>query len=191
MRMFAALVPPADALDDLEAFLEPRRDAGPDLRWTDSSLWHVTLAFMAQVPDGAVEDVLEGVAGAVAGREPAVLQCKGGGAFPSPYEARVTWVGVQGDSESLQSLAALSRAVRLACARAGGAPAGGPFVPHLTLARSRRPFEATRWLRVLESYEGPDWDASEVTLFASHTRPGHGRARYEPMAVLELGASKH
>jgi hypothetical protein len=100
MRIFAAVVPPETALDDLAEFLDPRRDAGPGLRWTDPSLWHVTTAFMADVPSRLVDPMVEGVAEAVAGRRPLSLSIRGGGAFPNPYEARVTWMGIGGSPTS-------------------------------------------------------------------------------------------
>lgn len=186
MRIFAAVVPPESALDDLAEFLDPRRDAGPDLRWTDPSLWHVTTAFMADVPSRLVDPMVEGVAEAVASRRPISLQVRGGGAFPNPYEARVTWMGIDGEPDELESLAGLARAVRRACSHVGASPEGGPFTPHLTVARSRHPFEATRWLRVLDAYAGPSWTADEVTLFASHRGEGKGRPHYEPIAVVDL-----
>ena len=186
MRIFAAVVPTETALEDLAEFLDPRRDAGPDLRWTDPSLWHVTTAFMADVPSRLVEGLVDGIAEAVGDRSPMSLRIKGGGAFPNPYEARVTWMGVDGDEESLESLTGLARAVRRACSHVGANPEGGPFTPHLTVARSRHPFEATRWLRVLDAYAGPVWTADEVTLFASHRGDGKGRPHYEPIAVVEL-----
>ena len=62
MRIFAAVVPPDDALTDLGEFLDPRRDAGPELRWTDPSLWHITLAFMADVPERRLDEVALAVA---------------------------------------------------------------------------------------------------------------------------------
>jgi 2'-5' RNA ligase len=186
MRIFAAVVPPESALHDLGEFLDPRRDAGPDLRWTDPSLWHVTAAFMADVPSRLVESLVDGIAEAVGDRSPITLRLKGGGAFPNPYDARVAWMGVDGEPEALESLAGLARAVRRACSHVGANPEGGPFTPHLTVARSRHPFEATRWLRVLDAYAGPTWTADEVTLFASHRGEGKGRPHYEPIAVVEL-----
>ncbi|MGO4342928.1 RNA 2',3'-cyclic phosphodiesterase [Pedococcus sp. 2YAF34] len=187
MRIFAALVPPEPALEDLGDFLEPRRDAGRDLRWVDPSLWHVTLAFMAEVPAQRVDEVAEAVAAAAAARDELALSLRGAGAFPHAEDARVLWTGVGGEPSALESLAQLSRSVRLACNHAGASPEGGPFHPHLTVARSRRPFESTRWLRTLDTYEGPGWVAKEVTLFAS--QPGaKGRPRhYEPVATMPLG----
>jgi RNA 2',3'-cyclic 3'-phosphodiesterase len=186
MRIFAAVVPPDDALADLGDFLDPRRDAGPELRWTDPSLWHITLAFMADVPERRLDEIALAVAEAAAHRERFEARLHTGGAFPHAGDARVLWVGVDGKSPALQSLSALARNVRLSCAHVGATPEGGSFQPHLTVARARHPFEATRWLRVLDAYAGPSWTADEVTLFASHRGEGKGRPHYEPIAVVEL-----
>jgi 2'-5' RNA ligase len=185
MRMFAALPPPPEVVADLADFLEPRRSAGEDLRWTDPGQWHITLAFMASVPDRAVDDVAEAVAEAALDHPTVRLRLAGAGTFPHPAAARVLWTGVDAD------LAALARRVRGACSRAGGAPEGGRFVAHVTVARFRRPVEATRWVRVLEGYAGPAWTAGEVTLLASHLGEGRGRRpRYEVLSTAALnGAS--
>ena len=53
-RLFAAIVPPPDAVEHLDEFLEPRRESGSqklDMRWTSAEQFHITLAFMASVPD--------------------------------------------------------------------------------------------------------------------------------------------
>ncbi|KGN34781.1 2'-5' RNA ligase [Knoellia sinensis KCTC 19936] len=190
MRVFAALVPPPDAHADLETFVEPRREAGGELRWTPSHLWHVTLAFMADVSDWAVDEVVDTVASVASERAPIPLRLEGAGVFPNPYDARVLWMGVHSDADhGLADLESLALGVRRACDRVGASPAGGAYRPHLTLARSRRPFEATHWLRAMDAYAGPSWLADEVTVFVSHLGEGRGRPHYEPVAVCPLGAS--
>ena len=187
MRVFAALVPPAAAVEDLGVFLEPRREAGGELRWTDPEQLHVTLAFMPQVAEHVLDALADEVAAAVRARAPLALRVEGGGAFPHPYAARVLWAGVEGGEQALSSLTALARGVRQAANRAGAAPEGGRFHPHVTVARLRRPAEATRWIRVLDSYAGPPWLADQVTLVASHLGEGRGhRPRYEALATLPL-----
>lgn len=190
MRIFAAIVPPDDALADLGDFLEPRREAGPELRWTDPSLWHVTLAFMADVPERRLDDVALAVAEAAAARGPFAARLHAGGAFPHAGDARVLWVGVDGSEDTVDSLSTLARGVRSSCAHAGATPEGGGFTPHLTVARARHPFEATRWLRVLDAYSGPDWTADEVTLFASHAPSGGRPRQYRPVATMPLGGEE-
>jgi 2'-5' RNA ligase len=182
MRVFAALVPPPEVLDHLEEALAPRREAGADLRWTDPHQWHVTLAFMAAVPERAVEELLARVSDAVADVPAPRLALLSAGTFPDPIAARVLWAGVAGDD-----LEPLARRVRSAANRAGAAPDGGALHPHVTLARFPRPSEATRWVRALEPYAGPAWTADDVTLIASHLGESRGRRpRYEELATAPL-----
>lgn len=189
MRIFAAVVPPSDAHADLERFVEPRRDVHSDLRWTPAHLWHVTLAFMGDVSEHLLDDVGDEVARVAAQHEPIPLRLSGAGTFPDPSQARVVWMDVRSDSpDGLDRLESLALGVRRACSRIGASPAGGAYRPHLTLARVRRPFEATHWLRVMDAYAGPSWTADEVTLFVSHRGEGRGRPHYEPVAVCPLGA---
>lgn len=190
MRIFAALAPTESAVEDLASFVEPRREAGEELRWTDPEQWHVTLAFMPQVPERSVEALVDEVASAVGARAPLALRVEGAGAFPNAYSARVLWAGIEGGDGALSSLAALARGVRQAANHAGAAPEGGRFHPHVTLARLRRPTEITRWIRVFDSYAGPSWLAGEVTIVASHLGEGRGRRpRYEQLATLPLAAA--
>ena len=186
MRLFVALEPPGSAVDDLDAFLQARRDAAADLRWSPPPQWHLTLAFMAVAPERVVEDLIDHVAEAAARFVPVPLAIVGGGCFPDVTRARVLWAGVEGG----EALAPLVRSVRSACAVVGAAPEGGPFRAHLTLARMPRPRDATRWLRVLESYAGPTWMAGELAVIASHLprEKGH-RPRHEVLAHLPLDGS--
>ncbi|MFC7487948.1 RNA 2',3'-cyclic phosphodiesterase [Knoellia sp. CPCC 206453] len=181
--MFAAVVPPPSAHADLESFVEARREVQSELRWTPPHLWHVTLAFMAEVPEHLVDATIEAIADVSGGRSPIPLQLHGAGVFPSPDQARVVWMDVlSGADEGLAELEALALGVRRAVGRVGASPAAGDYRPHLTLARSRRPFEATHWLRVMDAYAGPSWIADQVTVFVSHRGEGRGRPHYEPIA---------
>ena len=64
----------------------------------------------------------------------------------------------------------------------------GRFHTHLTLARLTVPADATRWLRVLDLYSGPSWQAAEVQLIASYLGQGrNGRARHEVREIFPLG----
>ena len=195
MRMFVAIEPPEDAVEHLDEFLTVRRPAGQQLRWTSPARWHLTLAFMGSAPDRVVEEVVDAV-GVVAGRTaPIALAVTAGGCFPDVTRAKVLWAGVAGAERSggssggVDDLGRLARGVRSACAVAGAAPEGGAFVPHLTLGRFSRPEDATSWVRVLATYAGPPWVASEVTVVASHLprERGHG-PRHEVLARLPLGA---
>ena len=184
MRLFVSLEPSPSAVEDLDDFLDVRRDAGDGLRWSSPDQWHVTLAFMGSAPDRVVEDVVSGVADAADRAAPVTLAFEGGGCFPDVTRARVLFAGVTDGA----ALAPLARAVRSASSVAGAAPEGGAFHPHVTLARFRRPADATRWVRVLDTYAGPPWTATEVAVVASHLPRERGpRPRHEVLARLPLG----
>lgn len=185
MRMFVALPLPEAVKEDLAEFLEPRQEAGPDLRWSLPEQWHVTLAFLAEVADRHTDELLERLQRAAARRKPLVLNMGGAGAFPNAGHAKVLYAGIEHDGEELMRLAG---GVRAAGAKSGIVVGGGRFLPHLTLARLSRPTDVTRWLRVLEPYAGPSWQAREVALIASRLGQGpHGRSRHEVVEHFQLG----
>lgn len=191
LRLFAALVPSLAALEHLDAYLEPRRDADPDLRWSAPGQWHITMAFAPDVPEYLLDDVAERLAAAAERRLLGPLAVAGGGAFPDPDRARVLWAGLAHDVPSdRDELAALARGCRTALATAGAEVDGQRFRAHLTLARLRRPTNVTRWLRVLEPYAGPGWTPDAVALVASHLGEEPRRApRYEVLARCPLAAA--
>lgn len=183
--MFVAAMPPVGVLEDLEEFLSVRRDAA-DFRWTVPDQWHVTLAFLADVPDRSFDDLVERLARAAAKRRPMQATLSRGGAFPNVGRARVLWVGVElDDAEELRRLATGCRA---AASKAGIEVAGERFKPHVTIGRTRQPVEATPWVRVLDTYRGPTYDLDEISLIASHLGEGpKKRPRYELMETFALG----
>ncbi|MFC6712762.1 RNA 2',3'-cyclic phosphodiesterase [Branchiibius cervicis] len=180
-RMFVAITPPSEVIESLSDFLEPRREHG--LPFIDPAQWHVTLAFMGEVPDHTVDELQERLSGAAARRAPMRLRLHGGGTFPDATRAKVLWLGLTGDTDELAKLAVNVRSA----ANAAGAPVDGkPFTAHLTLSRLHHPIEATRWLRILDSYDGPSWQADRVDLIASHLHEGR-RPRYEVINSFDLG----
>lgn len=184
MRLFAALVPPEEALAHLEEFLEPRRASGA-FRWTGADQWHVTLAFYAEVGEHQVEELQARLESAVAKRRPVQLRAAGGGAFPDVGSAKVVWAGLSVDDPV--ELDRLAVGCRAAAARAGVRVDGQAFRPHLTLARLRVPQEVTRWVRLLDAYEGPTWSGEAVSLVASHLGGGpRRRPRYEVLAEIDV-----
>ena len=192
MRVFAAVVPPVAAREDLADFLAPRWEAGraDGLRWTDPEQWHVTLAFAADVDDWRLEEAEERLAAAAARSEPLVGGVAGGGAFPDPVRAKVVWAGLALDGGGSAVLERLAVGARTALATAGAEVDGARFRPHLTLARRNRPGRVDDWVRLLDGYRGPAGAYEHLTLVASHLGEGpRGRPRHEVLAELPLGGS--
>lgn len=184
-RTFAAVFPPQPVIDNLEEFIGPRRDADRRLSWVWPEHWHLTTLFIDDLPDRSLDPLLDGLR-ELASRTPAfTVRLAGGGCFPDPFAARVFYLGV---TAGQQTLTALSKTGRALASTVGAAPDGARFVPHLTLARTRRRFDGTRWLGVLDSFGGFDWTAGELTVIRSHLRQGpRNRSRYELLATLPFG----
>lgn len=188
MRLFVGVVPPPEVVDDLDAFLDVRREAAR-FRWTLAEQWHLTLAFMASVPDRRLDEMVERLARAGKRRTPFGLRFAGGGAFPNPARAKVLYADVRGDDHAREELRRLATGVRAACTKAGAEVDGQRFHAHLTLARLGRPEEVSNWVRLLDAYEGPAWRVEEFALVESHLGEGpRRRPRYEVLETFSLGA---
>jgi 2'-5' RNA ligase len=191
-RLFAAVVPPVGAVEHLDAFLEPRRDSArqdPGLRWTLAEQFHVTLAFMHSVPDHLVDEYGDRLADGLARTPVPVLRLAGPVAFPNAAETRALAVGVMPESEGAGVvLERMAGRARNAAVSVGTEVDGQRFRPHLTIARLRRRADTTNWVRLLETYTGPEWAVTEVAVIASHLGEGPGnRPRYETVADIPVG----
>ena len=184
--MFVAVVPPDEALDHLDEFLDLRRDAA-DFRWTLREHLHVTVAFLADVPDRTVDDLEARLERAAKRRTSFRTALAGGGAFPNVGRARVLWAGLELDEPGRVEMARLATGARAAASKAGIAVDGARFKPHVTVARLKHPQESSPWVRLLDAYRGPAWTVERVTLVASYLGEGpRKRPRYETVASYPL-----
>lgn len=133
-------------------------------RWVTPESFHVTLAFLGDVPRARFAGLIGALGPVVAGAPPMTLQLDGAGRF-GRRRPRVLWAGVAGDVDALSVVAD-----RLAAAaRHAGVPADDrPLVPHLTLGRWSGTAQADPQLTdALVGEHGPAWAVSEVVLWRS------------------------
>lgn len=193
MRLFVAVLPSEEAVEHLDAFLEVRRPAA-DFRWAGVESWHVTLSFMADADEWRIEELETRLATAAARVAAFEASLTGGGAFPDVSRAKVLWAGVAAPDGVLDRLAVGARNAAVAAGievdpSLAGHPGhrGTRFTPHLTLARLAQPAELTRWVRLMETYDGPSWTVDRIALVESHLGEGpRGRPRYEVVSELSL-----
>jgi 2'-5' RNA ligase len=178
-RLFVAVVPPGEVVASLTASVAPLRLAHPALRWVDPERWHITLAFLGGVPDGARAD-LDARLGRVARRHPPVDVAL---AVPGRFGHRVLWISVHG------RLTPLILGVRRAALRAGAPPPDDRSPrAHLTLARvPDKPDKPAADLRplvdALAGIASPSWRVAEIELVSSVLGP-HPRYRTEARWAL-------
>ncbi|GGD12328.1 RNA 2',3'-cyclic phosphodiesterase [Nocardioides daphniae] len=187
MRCFVAVLPPPEAVEHLADFLEPRR-AAADFRWTAPDQVHLTLAFVGDLAERRLDDLVERLERAAGRRRTVETAITGGGAFPHVAGAKVLWAGLDLDEDDAVEVRRMADGARAAANRAGAAVDGQRFRPHLTVARCGRPTEVSDWVRLLDTYRGPAWTIDTFTLVESHLGEGpRGRPRYEVVAELPLG----
>ena len=178
MRLFVSIQPPPDVLAALDSELGRARAVAPHgLRWTRPEKWHLTLAFLGEVPDDDVPALTAGLA-AVVDDAPMSLRLAGGGCFGT----RVLWVGLAGDVHALRRLAA---DIAAAAGAAGVQLEEKSFRPHLTLARAGKEKADLRSAAAeLAQVVGPVWDVDAVHLMRSRLSAGPGgTALHEPIAT--------
>ncbi|MFJ5229192.1 RNA 2',3'-cyclic phosphodiesterase [Kitasatospora sp. NPDC088391] len=182
-RLFVALAPPDAAKDELARALRPAGDAHPRLRWNRIEDWHITLAFLGELPSTAVPLLRGALSGTAAARPALRLRLHGGGHF----DDRLLWSGVGGDLDGLHDLAAEVRRLVRSC---GIDFLERPLRPHLTLARARRddhdsvPAAAA----VLAGFTGRDWHTARLHLVGSNIGRGPGPIHYRDLTAWPFAA---
>ncbi|MFJ4970551.1 RNA 2',3'-cyclic phosphodiesterase [Streptomyces sp. NPDC088755] len=182
IRVFLALAPPDDAKDELTRALRPAYRAYPRLRWNRVEDWHITLAFLGELPAATVPVLMPPLTELSAWCRPPRLALRGGGHF----DERVLWSGIEGDLEGLHRLATDVRAVVKAC----GVPfPDRPLRPHLTLARSRRGDHSAvvEVAAGLAAFSGRGWEAERLHLVGSNIGRGPGPTHYRDIESWRFG----
>ena len=181
-RLFVALQLPDSLKRDVGELQSGLRSA----RWLDEDALHLTLAFIGEVDVSAmrrIEDALATVTAPVLG-----VELRGIGCFPPRGAPRVLWTGASPKDE----LVLLAATVRRALGRAGVALERRRFMPHVTIARFRRPPSPAEMKRFLGShslFRTPRVDIAAFHLFSSVLRSSG--ARYTIEATMPLTTVAH
>lgn len=126
------------------------------------SRWHLTLEFLGECGPHEVDRQLRRWERRAARGHPLTLQLSNAGTFPAKaFLARVLWIGVAGDVDGLNALAAYGQE------------------PHLTVARTRERQDLTGLVDELDRYAGPEWVAEDVVVLESFL-PGKSGSAGKP-----------
>jgi 2'-5' RNA ligase len=132
MRLFIALDIDHAIRERISLYLDGVRGFAPDARWMNPESLHVTLKFIGEQPEPAVEQINDALS-TIAARA-MQIHFRGYGFFPTANSARVFWIGI----EAGPKLASLAAAIDDKTAALGVPKEDRAFSPHLTLARGRR-----------------------------------------------------
>ena len=162
------------------------------VHWTRRDNLHLTLKFLGDIPESAINEVCRAIRTAVAAQQPFEIQCAGLGAFPSDARPRTLWVGIQQGDERLRQLQGEIDGQLTSC---GFAPERRRFHGHLTIGRIRQRsgLTAEQVSQVCQlvdrerSAEGVFMELDQVVTFSSFV-DSTGRV-YQPIDHAELGTS--
>jgi 2'-5' RNA ligase len=139
MRLFLALDIDDPIRERITRFVDEVHNFSPDARWVKPESLHVTLKFIGEQPDDAVEKIKQAQTDVSAAATE--IKFRGYGFFPTPKSARVFWIGM----ESGPQLAQLAAAIDERMANLGIKKEDRAFSPHLTLARAAGGSGSPRW----------------------------------------------
>lgn len=169
MPLFSALVPPRDVVESVRTELVGV--SAPEIvRWSSPEDWHVTLGFYGEESDPATR--IDWLRRRLEGWSAPTLRLQGAGSF-----SHVLYLGVYGEG-----LVELATAV--------GAGGERPYLPHLTVARTREevPPELSRRLA---QYASDAWTATDVVLMRSDRDAEGSRYSVVETFPLESGQAGH
>jgi RNA 2',3'-cyclic 3'-phosphodiesterase len=179
-RLFIAVSP---AVVTQRAFEDAMRPLGalPGLRVLSPEKRHFTLRFLGQVPDNQQPAISRACAETAAESAPFELTLAAAGAFPRVSRGTVLWVGV---AEGAAELVQLAQRLGVRLDALGYTPEQRPFVPHLTVARSRQPQQLSAAVEALASLRVT---GSVQSIALIRSRLGGRESAYETLAQCRLG----
>ena len=137
MRVFVGIRPPPavlKALGEWAAKLRGRWSPGA-VRWSAAESVHLTLRFLGDSDEQAIEALRHALVALGRQRAPFKLSLTGLDAFPNRSNPRVLWLGLAGD---LGELSTLQEQLEERVQELGWLAEERPFRPHLTLGRVRQ-----------------------------------------------------
>ena len=160
------------------------RSCGADVRWIRPENIHLTLHFFGNIGKDEVENICREMTKVASAIKPMVVQVEGLGAFPSPINPKVVWVGI---SDVDGKLTELQNAVLCELTLMGYKKDKRPFHPHLTLGRLRSPVGKGGLRDALRQGNDAgigDWEVKGMTFFRSELLPSG--PQYTRLKVISL-----
>jgi len=174
-RLFVAITPP----DEFAEHLTPLQGGLAGAAWRPPEAFHLTLRFVGEADRRLADDIAAALSGVSA---PAFdLALAGCGSFGSK-RPRAVWAGAERNA----SLLLLQSKVDMAVQRAGVAPEGRKYTPHVTLAyldHAQRD-EVAAYVAARAAFRSPSFSVCEFHLMSS--TPGSEGAAYEVEASFPL-----
>jgi 2'-5' RNA ligase len=185
IRTFIAIKLPAAVTTAVGEMQKGMRSNGIKLRWVKPENIHLTLKFLGDTNAEDLAKIEAAVFDSIKSYGPISLCARGVGVFPGIKRARVVWVGVAGE---LESLFGMQKRLETGLAALGFAKEQRAFKGHLTLGRVKGRIDPQKLGGALKLYGGFASEAfrvESVILYKSELKPTG--AVYTELAKVPLG----
>ncbi len=167
-RIFTAIDISDEAQMKVAHYIENIRDEFPNLRvgWERAEKLHLTLKFLGDVDEKQLSNLIEAVEKTAEEFSNFNLQISETGAFPSPRNARILWLGGRDEQENLRRL---NEILETECERKGFEKEKRNFKPHLTIARLREPPKSKELVgkHLRNDFASIEFAVSEIVIYKS------------------------
>ncbi len=149
-------------------YIESLRDEFPYLRvgWERAEKLHLTLKFLGDIDEERLKNLIEAVEKTTKQFSNFKLQISETGAFPSPKNGRVLWLGVRDEQEDTRRL---NEILETECERKDFEKEKRNFKPHLTIARLRQPSQSKELVEkhLRNDFASIEFTVSEIVIYES------------------------
>jgi len=170
MRCFVAIQLDQQITEVLAAAKQLFRDVQGKIAYVKREQIHLTLKFLADVPESKLPDVKSAVQTVATAAQPFEFSIAKLGCFPPRGQVRVIWVGIDAPPQLLT----LQQACEEQFAQIGFQLESRPFKPHLTIGRAKFLSDSTTCRQIIDAnqtFHAGTQTVEKITLFSSQLKP--------------------
>ena len=189
IRSFLAFELPLDIKRIVQDVSDTLRKTPLNVRWVNVHNIHLTVVFMGSIPEADVAPMGDSVKTVCREHGPFEISLNGIGFFPGSRNARILWIGLEGD---IERMAQFRDTLQACLVPFGIRKEKRPFKPHLTLGRFRKPGKNSRQIEAVvakyQDVKSPVQRLDELIMFKSDLRPSG--AEYSRLAAWPMVGKK-
>ncbi|MBA4121049.1 MAG: RNA 2',3'-cyclic phosphodiesterase [Acidobacteria bacterium] len=167
-RIFVAIDISEEARRKVADYIENLRGEFSNLRvgWEKAEKLHLTVKFLGDIDSNELQNLTEAVEKTARQFSNFNLQISQTGVFPSKRNARILWLGVDDEHESLQKI---NDFLQTECEQRGFVKENRNFKAHLTIGRLREPNKSKELIdsHLNKTFAAVEFDVSEIVIYES------------------------
>ncbi len=167
-RIFTAIDISDEARMKVAHYVESLRDEFTNLRvgWERAEKLHLTLKFLGDIDEERLKNLIEAVEKTAEQFSSFKLQISETGAFPSPRNARILWLGARDEQGNMQRL---NEILETECKRKNFEKEKRNYKPHLTIARLRQSPQSKELVgkHLRNDFDSIEFAVSEIVIYES------------------------